>query len=501
MNVKEALNGLKKFEEQSFALGHAMGLLSYDSSTVAPKQSVKALTVTQGELSRMSYELTTAPETAEMIETLHANAKELDFVTARKAEELYRDLDRIRRIPKDLYVEYQKLCVESDAVWHDAKVNNDYPSFKPLLQRIFDMTKQIALCIEPGKDPYDTQLDNFERGLTAATCEKFFDTLKKGIVPLLGKVTSSPEQVREPLLEGVFPVAVQRDFSAYVMNVMGLDPERSVIGETEHPFTTDFSKYDVRITTHYHEDDLLSSMYSVIHEGGHALYELNIGDELTMSCLGGGVSMGIHESQSRFYENIIGRSREFCGLILPWLREHFPDRLSALTQERLYRAVNASAPSLIRTEADELTYCLHIMVRFELERMMFAGNITAEDLPAEWNRLYKEYLGIDVPDDRRGVLQDSHWSFGGIGYFPSYAIGSAYGAQYLDEMNKSFNVADAVSAGNFSLIADWFRERIWKFGRLYDPTELFNRVCGQFRPEVYIKYLENKFNVIYGLTT
>jgi carboxypeptidase Taq len=499
VTIKEALQKLEQYEETSFALGHAMGILNYDGSTVAPKQSARVRALTQGELSRMSYELTTAPETVEMIETLKAHQNELDATLARKAEELYRDLDRMRKIPKDLFVEYEKLCVESDAVWHEAKANNDYESFKPLLQKMFDMTKQLALCIEPDKDPYDTQLDQFERGLTAKTCEVFFDTLKKGIVPLLKKVIDSPYQVREPLLEGKFAIPVQREFSDFVMGVMGLDPERSIIGETEHPFTTDFSKYDVRITTHYHEDDLLSSMYSVIHEGGHALYELNIADDITMSCLGGGVSMGIHESQSRFYENIIGRSYEFCGIILPWLREHFPAELSGLTQDRLYRAVNASSPSLIRTEADELTYCLHIMVRFELERMMFAGKITADDLPQEWNRLYKEYLGIDVPDNKRGVLQDSHWSFGAIGYFPSYAIGSAYGAQYLLEMNKSFNVAEAVSSGDLSPISGWFRERIWKYGRMYDPSDLFKKVCGEFRPEVYVKYLEDKFTKIYRL--
>ncbi|MBO4326581.1 MAG: carboxypeptidase M32 [Clostridia bacterium] len=500
MTVKEALEKLRSFEDTSFALGHAGGILNYDGSTIAPKQSAKVRALTQGELSRISYELTTAPETVEMIETLKTNENELDFVTARKASELYRDLDHMRRIPKDLFVEYQKLCVESDAVWHEAKANNDYASFKPYLQKMFDMSRQIALCIEPDKDPYDTQLNEFERGLTAETCEKFFATLKAGIVPLLQKVIASPNQVREPLLEGNFPVTVQREFSDYIMRVMGLDPERSIIGETEHPFTTDFSKYDVRITTHYHEDAVLSSMYSVIHEGGHALYELNIGDDITTSCLGGGVSMAMHESQSRFYENIIGRSREFCGVILPWLTEHFPAQLSGLTQDRLYRAVNASAPSLIRTEADELTYCLHIMVRFELERMMYAGTITADDLPHEWNRLYKEYLGIDVPDDKRGVLQDSHWSFGAIGYFPSYAIGSAYGAQYLEEMNKSFDVFAAVAAGDFSPISDWFRERIWKYGKLYDPSDLFKKVCGEFRPEVYVKYLEDKFSGIYGLT-
>ncbi|MBQ3868611.1 MAG: carboxypeptidase M32 [Clostridia bacterium] len=499
MTLQQALDALKQFEQTSFALGHAMGILNYDGSTVAPKKSAIPRAVTQGELSRISYELTTAPATAEMIETLKAHQAELDFVNARKAEELFRDYDRVRRIPMDRYVEYQKLCVESDAVWHEAKVNNDFASFEPLLQKMFDMTKELALYVDPNADPYDTQLDQFERGLTAAECDKFFATVRAGIVPLLAEVVASPNQVSEPLLEGKFSIPVQHEFSDYIMGVLGMDRERSIIGETEHPFTTDFSPNDVRITTHYHEETPIPSMYSVIHEGGHALYELNVDDMLSMTVLGGGVSMAIHESQSRFFENIIGRSFEFCGVILPWLKVHFPTQLGGLTQERLYRAVNASAPSLIRTEADELTYCLHIMVRYELERMMFAGKITAKELPEAWNRMYKEYLGIDVPDDKRGVLQDSHWSFGAIGYFPSYAIGSAYGAQYLEEMNKSFDVAAAVAAGNLTPVSDWLREHIWKYGKLYSPSELFRRTCGEFRPEVFIAYLNKKYREIYKL--
>ncbi len=499
MTLQQALDALKQFEQTSFALGHAMGILNYDGSTVAPKKSAIPRAVTQGELSRISYELTTAPATAEMIETLKAHQAELDFVGARKAEELFRDYDRVRRIPMDRYVEYQKLCVESDAVWHEAKVNNDFASFEPLLQKMFDMTKELALYVDPNADPYDTQLDQFERGLTAAECDKFFATVRAGIVPLLAEVVASPNQVSEPLLEGKFSIPVQHEFSDYIMGVLGMDRERSIIGETEHPFTTDFSPNDVRITTHYHEETPIPSMYSVIHEGGHALYELNVDEKLSMSVLGGGVSMAIHESQSRFFENIIGRSFEFCGVILPWLKAHFPAQLGGLTQERLYRAVNASAPSLIRTEADELTYCLHIMVRYELERMMFAGKITAKELPEAWNCMYKEYLGIDVPDDKRGVLQDSHWSFGAIGYFPSYAIGSAYGAQYLEEMNKSFDVAAAVAAGNLTPVSDWLREHIWKYGKLYSPAELFRRTCGEFRPEVFIEYLNRKYREIYKL--
>lgn len=499
MTKEEALAKLKSYEETSFALGHAMGLLYYDGATAAPKGSAPVRANTLGELSRMSYELTTSDETVEMLEALKNEIDTLDAVTARKVSELYRDYDRTRRIPADVYVEYQKLCSESDAVWHEAKAKNDYAMFEPYLAKIFEMNKRIALFIEPNKKPYETMLDMYERGLTEETCDRFFATLKEGLVPLIAKVKANASKVDDSPLKQSFPIEIQRRFSDFVMDLMKIDRDHCVIGETEHPFTTNFSKYDVRITTNYHEDAFASSLYSVVHEGGHALYELHIADDIALSPLGTGVSMAIHESQSRFYENIIGRSREFCGLIFPWLRENFAPKLDGVTEDEFYRMINKSEPSLIRTEADELTYSLHIMIRYELEKKLVNGDITTKELPAEWNRLYKEYLGVDVPSDTEGVLQDSHWSGGGIGYFPSYAIGSAYGAQYLHEMSKDFDVYGAVKNGEIEKINAWLEDRIWKYGCLKNPGELFESVCGRFDPSYYVKYLEKKFGEIYEL--
>ena len=304
----------------------------------------------------------------------------------------------------------------------------------------------------------------------------------------------------EPYLQKNFDT--MKRFASYtekIISVMDIDRRYLTVGETEHPFTTSFTKKDTRITTHYYESDVASSLYSVIHEGGHALYDMNSDDSLFGSSLEGGVSMGIHESQSRFYENIIGRSLPFCEVLLPILRGTFPGRFDKACAEDIYRAVNRSQPSLIRTEADELTYSLHIMIRYELEKMMFDGVITAHDLPHEWNRLYKEYLGIDVPDDKHGVLQDSHWAGAAIGYFPSYALGSAYGAQYLREMKKDLDVDAAVRSGKLTQINAWLRERIWKHGCMLDPSDLFESVCGSFDPNCYADYLEEKFTRIYGL--
>ena len=499
MTTKEALEKYAAREKTLFALGHAGSMIYFDGATIAPKGSAEVRAFTLGEISRLTYQFATSPETAEVLSTLASDLDSLDPVTRRKVTEDVRELERMRRVPEEVFVEFTELSAKSDAVWHDAKENNDFASFEPYLQKMFDMTKRIALYQEPDKDPYDTALDTYERGLDRATCDAFFAGLREKLVPLINEVKAHADRVDDAPLKRLYPIEKQRKFSAFVMELMGLDPNHCILGETEHPFTIDFSRDDVRITTHYHEDSFASSMYSVIHEGGHALYELHTGRELARAELGSGASMAMHESQSRFYENIIGRSREFCSLIYPWLKKEFAPNLDDVSVDDFYRMINKSEPSLIRTEADELTYCMHVMVRYELEKRMFSGELKAKDLPAEWNRLYKEYLGIDVPDDRRGVLQDSHWSNGNIGYFPTYAIGSAYGGQYIERINRDFDLFGVVAKGDFARINGWLEEHIWKFGRMLDPVPLFEPVCGRFDVKFYVDYLEKKFRDVYKL--
>ena len=261
-----------------------------------------------------------------------------------------------------------------------------------------------------------------------------------------------------------------------------------------------FNRDDVRITTHYHADDPMSSFYSVMHEGGHALYELNTGDDLRWTCLASGASSGIHESISRFFENIIGRSYGFCGFILPKMKELFPEQMKDVTVDDFYKAVNIARPSLIRTESDELTYCLHVMVRYEIEKALIGGEITVAKLPEVWNAKMKEYLGVDVPDDTRGVLQDSHWSSGYFGYFPTYALGNAYGAQMLERMKQDVDVDGCCAKGDLKPVVDWLTENVFKYGCMMDPVPLFEQYCGaKFTPEPYCRYLKEKFSKIYGL--
>ena len=498
MTVKEALLKIEQFENTMSALNHASGLLYYDGDTVAPEGSVEIRALTLGELSRMSYELITAPDFIDALETLNANLDSLSDIEQRTVKELYREYDNTRKIPMQEMVDFNIHLTESSAIWHKAKENNDYTSFEPYLQKTFDTLKRFASYTDPDKDPYDVCLDKYERGLTKEKCEKFFTALRAKLVPLIARVGEA-KQIDDSALKQHYPKAKQELFTDYLVDVMDIDRNHFTVGETEHPFTISFTGKDVRITTHYHEDSLASSLYSVVHECGHALYDMNSMPELFRTSLEGGVSMAIHESQSRFYENIIGRSRPFCELILPFLKEQFPEHLSNVDCDSFYRMINRAEPSLIRTEADELTYALHVMVRYELEKRMMAGEITAKELPSEWNRLYKEYLGVDVPDDTNGVLQDSHWSNANIGYFPSYALGSAYGAQLLDEMKKDIDVDAEIRSGKLTKINDWLCEKIWKFGCMYDPTDLFAMVCGEFDPDIFVDYLEKKFTEVYSL--
>ena len=405
-------------------------------------------------------------------------------------------MEETARIPMDEYVEFQRLTNESSAVWHEAKLADDYARFAPYIDKIVGTLRRFAGYVRPELSAYDYLLNKYEPGLTTETLDRFFADLRESIVPLIARVCAA-KPIDESPLHVPFPIDKQRALTDAVMKRMRLDRAHVGVGETEHPFTTNFSKYDVRITTHYFADNFASGMFSTIHEGGHALYESNTGDELAYTRLGEGVSMAVHESQSRFYENIIGRSRAFVSLIAPELRALCP-ALEGVSEEALYRAFNASKPSLIRTEADELTYCLHVLVRYEIEKKLFAGELTAKELPAEWNRMYREYLGVDVPGDREGVLQDSHWSNGMFGYFPSYALGSAYAAQLFSKMKETVDVDGDVARGDLSRVNEWLRARIWQYGSLREPGTLMEAAFeAPFDPTYYVRYLKEKYEALY----
>ncbi len=500
MNVIEASERFKALQAKISAYNHAMSLIYYDGATYAPKGTAANRAQTLSVLSAESYMLSTGKDTVELLEFLDAHKDELTKNDARAVYLALKSIRDMQKIPMDEYVAYEELLVEADDVWHRAKETSDFALFCPILEKIFDTQKKFAKYCAPEKHPYNYCLNNYEDGLTMEKCDEFFGALRSRLVPLIRKI-GEKEQLSDKMLWGDFDEREQERFALALMKTMGIDMAHCALATTEHPFTTSLgSHHDVRITTNYQKDYLASSMFSVIHEGGHALYDMNSADELAYTYLDGGVSMGIHESQSRFYENLLGRSREFATYIFPKVCECFGEKMDGYTAEDFYRAINIVEPSLIRTEADEVTYCLHVMVRYELEKRIMSDELEVRDLPAEWNRLYREYLGVEVPNDREGVLQDSHWSGGGIGYFPSYALGSAYGAQLLRKMKETVDVDNCLLEGNFEPINEWNREHIWKYGCLMEPGELLESALGEkFDPFVYTEYLEKKYSDLYGI--
>lgn len=497
--VEQAVGVLEKHLQTMAAYNHALGVLYHDGSTAAPKESWQGRSQTMGIMSEITYELETKPEIGEMLNFLESHADELTPLQRREVEVLRKGYDQMHKIPADEYVAYSMLVNESETIWEKAKNANDFAMFAPYLEKIVEYNRKFAGYYNPQMKPYDALLNEYEEGLNTETLDDFFAQLRAAIVPLIGKIQEA-NQIDDAFLYKCYPVEQQRKFSDYLMEMLGMNRKHCGIAESEHPYTTNFNNKDVRITTHYYENNLASSMYSVIHEGGHGLYELGADDCYNFTNLSGGVSMGIHESQSRFYENIIGRSRAFVYAIFPKVKELFPEQLSDVDAEMFYKAVNKAEPSLIRTEADELTYCNHIMIRYEIEKQLIAGSLTVADVPAAWNCLYKEYLGVDVPNDAKGCLQDVHWAGGMLGYFPSYALGSAYGAQMLAKMEEDLgDVYADVANGDLSRVTGWLKEKIHRHASFHKPGVLFESVCGKFDAKYYTDYLTRKYTELYEL--
>lgn len=499
MTLDQALSIFDEYQQKLWALSAASGIIYHDGNTVAPKKSAQARGRIIAALAEQSYGISTDKSFMEALEVIDCNKDKCDGAIVKSAYLYLKEARDMAKIPAEEYVEFSRHINESSAVWHEAKENSDFASFAPYLEKTVETLRRFASYTDPEKDVYDVCLDSYEKGLTTEKCEQFFGALKPVLKELISKVAAA-KPVRTDFMKEHFPIDKQKALADYITELMGIDTDRFAIAETEHPYTTDASRYDVRIATHYYEDAFASALFSNIHENGHALYELGTGEEYAFTNLGGGVSMGIHESQSRFYENIIGRSYPFANLILPKLKELAPAQFRDVDGETLWKALCESKPSLIRTESDELTYTMHIIIRYELENLLMHGELTVDKLPEEWNRRYKEYLGVDVPDDKHGVLQDSHWSGGSIGYFPSYALGSAYGAQLLCKMKESVNVEQCIEKGDFAPINNWLEQNIWRHGRRYDPNELLTMACKQeFTPDYFIDYLTEKYTKIYNL--
>lgn len=499
MTIEQAVARLNELQKALYALNHAMSILYVDGDTAAPKESYKGRGMTMGYLSELLYKQTVNDETGEVLQTILDNRDQVDAVTVRQAELIKEDYDNMHVMPMEEYVAFEELTNEAVAIWHQAKENSDYALFAPYLEKMLDYQRRFAARKDPTKAPYDVLLDQYEKGISMAQLDPFFRTMREDLTPLILEIAKC-KQPDYPFMKAVYPIEQQRIFSLKLMEMEGIDPNRCTIGETEHPFTDAVNKWDARITTHYHEDNMFSSMFSVIHEGGHALYEMGIADEYQFTAVNGGATMGLHESQSRFYENLICRSRAFCGALLPVLKDSFPEQMKDATADQLYAAINAAGPSLIRTEADELTYPLHVMIRYEIEKLMISGEAKVSELPEIWNQMYKKYLGVDVPNDREGILQDSHWSGASFGYFPSYALGSAYGVQMLKNMEKDIDVWGIAGTGDLRPITAWLGNKIHRHGKFLKPQELLvDAMGGPLDAKVYTGYLVKKYSELYRI--
>ncbi len=498
-DLNTAVAKFDQMEATAAAYGHAMSLMMLDASTAAPIASAEGRGKTMEILSSIAYEMAASPETRELLEFLTAHAQELDPLHRRQVEVRKKGCDQLIRIPQEEFVAYNVLLNKSEGIWRQAKQQNNFSAFAPVLEEIVAYNRKFAGYYDPNKLPYDALLNEFEEGLTMQTLDTFFAQLRQTIVPLIHAISQKPP-LDNSFLNQNFPIEQQKELSKYLMAAIGLSPETCAITESEHPFTLGFNNRDLRITTHYHEQNLTFSMFSVIHEGGHATYELGVEDKYNYTCLSGGTSMGIHESQSRFYENLIGRSHAFIEKVYPKIQELFPQQLAGVTAEDFYRAVNKAQPSLVRTESDELTYSMHIMIRYEIEKQLIDGTLTVAEVPQTWNDLYREYLGIEVPNDALGCLQDSHWSGGMIGYFPSYALGSAYGAQMKAVLEAEIGpMEELIAQDNIAAITGWLREHIHRYGCFKKPGRLFEDACGKFDPKYFTDYLVKKFSKLYNL--
>lgn len=500
MDLTSLISTYKDYRSKMQALGYASYIISWDSETEAPVGCLEERSKQIGVLSEMSYKLERSDEYIECVKALYGNLDNLDDVLKVEIKRVYKNLMKSLKVPMEELVEYSVLMSKSHSIWADAKVNNDFNKFAPTLSEIIKFMKRYVKYLETESlNGYNVLLDEYEEGMTKELYDQFFCKLKEEVVPLVLKI-NEVEKDESKILGKLFDINKQKEFANYIMDVMCFDKTRGLIKESEHPFTSGFGTSDVRITTHYYEDLLISSIFSCIHELGHATYEQQCNPLLDSTLVGGGASMAMHESQSRFYENIIGRSYEFWERHYPKLKSIFNNELKDVTLDEFYKHINNVECSLIRTEADELTYPLHIMVRYEIEKLIIESDVDVYELPKIWNKLYKEYLGIDVPTDKEGILQDVHWAGGSFGYFPTYALGSAYGAQMLDSMKKDLDFEKEIGKENLKEINKWLQEKIHYFGSTKTPDELMNIACGKsFDASYYVEYLKNKFSKIYNL--
>jgi len=486
----------------------AYAVLHWDMETMMPPRGIKLRSLQLSMLSRMAHQMSTNPEIGRLLTDImgHPEVDKLGQVERRNLHLIKKRYDEQTRLPEELVAETSKQEAVTVDTWKKAKAAKDFSRFKPELEKLVALKKQAAEILMDVKEtatPYDALIDIFEPKMTSEAISKVFNELKEGLISLLKKIESSENQPDTSILHQNVPVEIQRKVGRMLAEFIGYDVASKEAGgridETEHPFTTGYYD-DVRITTHYYPERFTSSIFSILHEGGHALYEQNLRQDWMFQPVGEACSMGVHESQSRFVENIVGRSREFWSYFMPNLKYVTGSVLSDVELNDFLRAINHVYPSKIRVEADEVTYGLHVIIRFNLERKLFADKVTVDELPQIWNESYSRILGVKILDDSEGVMQDTHWASGLYGYFPSYALGNIYSGQLLSAMERQLpDWRSQISEGNFSKVKQWMIENVHSYGRLYDPPELIRKITGSdVSVKPYLSYLNRKYAALYG---
>jgi carboxypeptidase Taq len=505
----EKLTQLHVLDAERMHLSRAAAVLQWDQETYLPPFGVEDREDQLAIIEGLAHEKLINPEIGRLLEELvepqaqTAEPLEQDFLRV-----LRRDYDRAVRLPGDFVRQCARAEGLSQAAWAEARKNNDFAAFAPHLQVMLDLARKKSEYWGFGsaspsgtgsKTLYDGLLDLHEPGMTTADLDALFTPLGERLSGLLRNISALPPPP-DAFLHSDYDPSLQAEFNGELMPGLGFDMRRGRLDTSVHPFTTTLGFNDVRITTRYVRNNPLSGIFSVIHESGHAFYELGLDPALRSSCLAEGVSMGIHESQSRLWENIIGRSRAFWEGWFPLLRAKFPNQLGPVEGEDFYRALNKVCPSLIRVDADELSYSLHIIVRFELEKRLFSGDLGVRDLPAAWNRAMKDYLGLEPKTDAEGVLQDVHWSMGAFGYFPSYALGNLYSLVFWKKLKADLpNVESALARREYDDIHTWLGEKIHRWGRRRSPGELLKLIGAELSSGPFLDYIEEKYKELYGI--
>lgn len=491
----------KEYVKKISAYNEALALIFWDLRTGAPKKGVEQRSEVIGVLSSEVFNMITSKEMESFITELSVEKAILSETTNKMVQECKKEFERNKKIPANEYKEFVILQSRSESAWEEAREKADFSLFQPYLEQIVAYTRKFVEYWGYEGQKYNTLLDMYEPGMTVDILDSVFSELRSRIVPLVKQIAESEHRPETAFLYKEFPKEKQHQLNLEVLKQLGYDFNSGRLDETVHPFATGINRGDVRVTTRYDENDFRGAIFGTIHECGHAIYEQNIAEELTGTLLDSGTSMGIHESQSLFFENFIGRNYSFWKNKFTLLKEYAPEQFDDVTLDEFYRGINESKPSFIRIEADELTYPLHIMIRYELEKALFNGELEVKDLPKVWNEKYKDYLGIVPENDAMGVLQDVHWSDGSFGYFPSYALGYMYAAQIKQSMLKDLPDFDKLlEAGDIAPIREWLNEKIHKYGKTKKPLEILKETTGEgLNVQYLIKYLENKYKEVYKI--